>query len=102
TPDPAAEAIMTTDTRMKMASRSLRIGGKDVTLAAICKGSGMIAPQMATMICVVDNDMSTNDVVFALANGKAGNSPIADPGKDLDKFTAALGDLCEELAKDIA
>ncbi len=129
-PDPAAEAIMTTDTRMKLSSRTVRLSGKDVTLSAICKGSGMIAPQLATMICVVttdcdispkalqralresmdssfnnltvDNDMSTNDVVYALANGKAGNARITDPGGDYKKFAAALGDLCEELAKEIA
>ena len=129
-PERAAEAIMTTDTRIKMAARSVRIGGKDVTISAICKGSGMIAPSLATMIAVVttdaavgpttlagalraamdrsfnaltvDNDMSTNDVVFALANGVAGNEPLVDPGPELDRFTAALTDVCKELAKDIA
>jgi acetylglutamate kinase len=129
-PTPAAEAIMTTDTRVKMASRVLELGGKEVTLCALCKGSGMIAPQLATMIAVVvtdaairpgplaaalksavaptfncltvDNDMSTNDVVFALANGRAGNAPIADPGIELDQFTAVLTDLCQELAREIA
>src|SRR5207248_1792035 len=101
----AAEAIMTTDTRVKLASRTVAIGGKDVTLTCISKGSGMIAPSLATMIAVVatdcaitphalaealqqamrrsfnaltvDGDMSTNDCVFALANGAAGNAPIA-------------------------
>ena len=129
-PHPAAEAIMTTDTRMKAAFRTLTLGGREVTLTAICKGSGMIAPQLATMICVVatdcsispalldralkdtcdqtfnnltvDNDMSTNDVVFALANGRADNAPIVDPGPDYDAFKAALHGLSVELAKEIA
>jgi acetylglutamate kinase len=126
----AAEAIMTTDTRPKMASRELLLGGKAVTISAICKGSGMIAPQLATMIAVVttdcaidvsllqsalrsaveptfncltvDNDMSTNDVIYALANGNAGNPIIATQGADYTQFLEALIDLCEELTKDIA
>lgn len=131
-PDPslAAEAIMTTDTRMKMAGRAVTIQGREVTLTAICKGSGMIAPSLATMIAVVttdcaiapeplqralrqamensfnsitvDNDMSTNDAVFALANGRAGGAPISGPGADYDIFFAALESLCVELAKEIA
>jgi len=108
----------------------VEIGGKEVVIAALCKGSGMIAPSLATMIAVVttdcaisppalqaalgaamkksfnaltvDGDMSTNDVVFALANGLAGNAPLSDPGPDLDRFTAALAAVCEELAKEIA
>src|SRR5205823_2395336 len=129
-PEQAAEAMMTTDTRIKLAGRSVEIGGKEVVIAALCKGSGMIAPSLATMIAVVttdcaisppalqaalgaamkksfnaltvDGDMSTNDVVFALANGLAGNAPLSDPGPDLDRFTAALAAVCEELAKEIA
>ena len=129
-PEAAAEAIITTDTRIKMAARVLSLGGKAVTVSAICKGSGMIAPQLATMIAVVftdcavtagmldaalrgamgpsfncltvDGDMSTNDAVFALANGMAGNPVIADPGADFHAFAAALASLCEELAKEIA
>lgn len=129
-PHPAAEAIMTTDTRMKAAFRTLTLGGREVTLTAICKGSGMIAPQLATMICVVatdcsisptlldralkagceesfnnltvDNDMSTNDVIFALANGRADNAPIVDPGEDYEAFRACLQGLCVELAREIA
>ena len=129
-PEPAAEAMMTTDTRIKLAGRSVAIGGKEVVIAALCKGSGMIAPSLATMIAVVttdcaisppalagalsaamkksfnaltvDGDMSTNDVVFALANGLAGNAQLVDPGPDLDRFTAALSAVCEELAKEIA
>jgi len=129
-PEPAAEAILTTDTRTKLASRTISIGGRDVTLAAIAKGSGMIAPQLATMITivttdcaiapamldralaaaiepsfhclVVDGDMSTNDTIIALANGRAGNPAITDPGPALDAVTAALTELCIELARDIA
>jgi len=126
----AAEAIMTTDTRIKMASRSVQIDGKDVTLTCICKGSGMIAPSLATMIAVVatdcaieprlldltlqqamkksfnaltvDGDMSTNDVVFALANGRAGNARIEDTGPALKAFSAVLEDLCKQMAREIA
>lgn len=129
-PDSAAEAIMTTDTRVKMASRYLEIAGVPVTLAAICKGSGMIAPQMATMIAVittdaaiapellqkmlrsansetfnqltVDNDMSTNDVVFALANSASGCREILDGTADAAEFQTKLASICEELAKEIA
>ena len=126
----AAEAIMTTDTRIKLAARTVDVGGREVTLTCICKGSGMIAPSLATMIAVVatdcaitppmlaaalrdsmkrsfnaltvDGDMSTNDCVFALANGQAGNRPIADPGPELTAFSAALDDLCRQMAKEIA
>ena len=129
-PEPAAEAILTTDTRTKLAARTLSLGGKEVTISAIAKGSGMIAPQLATMIVVittdaaitpqmldyamraaieptfhclvVDGDMSTNDTVIVLANGLAQNPPIKDPGADLDAFIAALTSLCTELARDIA
>jgi acetylglutamate kinase len=126
----AAEAILTTDTRVKLGSRVVRVDDKEVTLTCICKGSGMIAPSLATMIAVVvtdcaitppmlssalrqamrrsfnaltvDGDMSTNDCVFALANGKAGNAPITDPGPALSAFSAALDDLCRQMAKEIA
>jgi acetylglutamate kinase len=129
-PVAAAEAILTTDTRIKMTSRSLRLGKSDVTIAAICKGSGMIAPQLATMIAVfvtdcaidetllqqvlssampttfnaltVDADMSTNDAVFALANGEAKNAPITKDGADYQAFAEAVRDMAQELAKDIA
>lgn len=129
-PEASAEAIMTTDTRIKMATQTVHIGGREVTLSAICKGSGMIAPELATMIAVVvtdcaihpnllarslqaamvktfnsltvDDDMSTNDTVYALANGRAENAPIVDPGPDLDQFTAALTEVCRQLAKEIA
>jgi acetylglutamate kinase len=129
-PEPAAEAIITTDTRTKLASRTIVLGGRTVTLAAIAKGSGMIAPQLATLIAivttdcaiapalldraltaavdssfhclVVDGDMSTNDTIIALANGRAGNPSIEEVGDDFSTFTAALTDLCVELARDIA
>src|SRR5205814_407609 len=126
----AAEAILTTDTRIKLGTRSVRVGNRDVTLPCICKGSAMMATTLATMIAVVatdcaitptmlsaalrqamrrsfnaltvDGDMSTNDCVFALANGKAGNPPIADPGSALDAFSGALDELCQQMAKEIA
>jgi len=126
----AAEAIMTSDTRPKMASREVTLGGKTAILSAVCKGSGMIAPQLATVLCFVttdaaitpkalsesleravagsfhmvnvDGDMSTNDTVYALANGLAGNPRIAGPGDDLDVFENALSDLCGEMARAIA
>ncbi|MEO8845045.1 MAG: bifunctional glutamate N-acetyltransferase/amino-acid acetyltransferase ArgJ [Kofleriaceae bacterium] len=129
-PEPAAEAILTTDTRTKLVSRTITLDGRTVTLAAIAKGSGMIAPQLATLIAivttdcaiapamldraldaavdpsfhclVVDGDMSTNDTIIALANGRAGNPRIDDPGADFAAFTAALTDMCIELARDIA
>lgn len=129
-PETAAEAILTTDTRIKLASRVVKLGRKSVTLSAICKGSGMIAPQLATLICVVttdaaispamlqralaasmdgsfhnltvDNDMSTNDAVVALANGEAGNAAIVEAGPDWKVFQKALFELCQELAREIA
>ncbi len=128
--DLAAEAIITTDTRPKMSSREVVLGGKTATVAAICKGSGMIAPQLATVICIVttdaavtprilqdvlaravantfnmvtvDGDMSTNDCVLALANGVAGNPRIAEPGPDQEKLEAALSDLFGEMARAVA
>jgi len=130
-PEPAAEAIITTDTRIKLASRTLELDGREVVISAIAKGSGMIAPQLATVICVittdcaiapavldralreaidpsfhclvVDGETSTNDTVYALANGVAGNPVIAEVGSPAYRaFTAALVDLCVELARDIA
>lgn len=129
-PEPAAEAILTTDTRTKLASRTFDIGGKEVTISAIAKGSGMIAPQLATMIAivttdaviappvldsalrsaidpsfhclVVDGDMSTNDSIYILANGMAKNPPIEAGSPELGDFVAALTSLCTELARDIA
>ncbi len=129
-PEPAAEAILTTDTRIKLSFRTLELGGKTVTISALAKGSGMIAPALATMIAiittdaaispalldralraaiepsfhclVVDGDTSTNDTAIALANGLAGNPPITDPGADYAAFAAALTSLCIEIARDVA
>jgi acetylglutamate kinase len=129
-PDLAAEAIMTTDTRPKMAARELVLGGKTAIVSAVCKGSGMLAPQLATTLCLivtdaavspralqdvlaravqrtlnmltVDGEMSTNDTVYALANGLAGNTRIHDPGLDLDRLEAALTDLLGEMARAMA
>jgi len=128
--DLAAEAIMTTDTRPKMAAREVVLGGKAAVISCIAKGSGMLAPQLATTLCVVatdaaitpktlqdalvravattfnmvtvDGDMSTNDTVYALANGLAGNPRIAEPGPDLEVFEAALRDLLGEMARAMA
>jgi acetylglutamate kinase len=129
-PDLAAEAIMTTDTRPKMAAREVTLGGKPAIVAAVCKGSGMLAPQLATTMCLVttdaavtpkalqdavaravertlnmvsvDGEMSTNDCVLALANGLAGNPRIAEPGPDLDVLQNALEDLFGEMARAMA
>jgi acetylglutamate kinase len=128
--DAAAEAIMTTDTCTKQAWRMVRIGGRDVTVSAIFKGSGMMHPSLATVIAVittdcaiqpgvlatalreavsstfnsltVDGDMSPNDTVYALANGRAGNVPLTAPGPELLAFTATLSELCQEMAREIA
>jgi glutamate N-acetyltransferase/amino-acid N-acetyltransferase len=127
----AAEAIMTTDTFPKGASRRARIDGAQVTLNGIAKGSGMIGPDMATMLafvftdaaidpgvlqtlvrrgadrsfnCItVDGDTSTNDTVLLLASGKAGHPRIADP-KDprLRDFARQLDHLMIDLAQQIA
>jgi glutamate N-acetyltransferase/amino-acid N-acetyltransferase len=125
----AAEAIMTTDMYPKLAVAQEEIGGTLVTVAGIAKGSGMIHPNMATMLgfivtdalipapllkkalqtanersfnaITVDGDMSTNDMVLCLANGAAGNKKIAAGGKDLKKFQACLDAVAQSLAKQI-
>ncbi len=129
-PEAAAEAILTTDTHIKLASRTLALDGVEGRLFGICKGSGMTAPQLATVIAVVctdiaispeclqaalvgamdgsfnnlniDNDMSPNDTVLALANGLSGAMRIAGPGEALQAFSAQLRSLCAELAKEVA
>ncbi len=126
--DEASEAIMTTDTVPKRASASLDIGGKTVTIAGMAKGSGMIAPDMATMLCfvvtdagvspadlksalsqasrrsfncvTVDGDMSTNDTILVMANDAAETGQLA--GTDLETFTATLEQVCISLAKQVA
>jgi glutamate N-acetyltransferase / amino-acid N-acetyltransferase len=126
----AAEAIMTTDTFPKEAAVKISLGGKTVTIGGVAKGSGMIAPNMATMLAfvttdaaidqpllmkalqsannrsfnriTVDGDMSTNDMVLVLANGMAQNATIADNSAELQLFTAALEHVLVTLAKMIA
>ncbi len=126
----AREAILTTDTMKKELSIELELGGKKVTLGAMAKGSGMIHPNMATMLCFittdcaissallqeslsesvkrsfnrvsVDGDTSTNDMVVMLANGMAGNPAIADRGSDYRAFAEALDYLAVQMAKMIA
>ena len=128
--DAAARAIMTTDTVKKELALACSIGGRTVTLGAIAKGSGMIHPNMGTMLCgittdcaidgallqdmlrqvvtktfnriTVDGDTSTNDTCVVLANGLAGNPAITGPGEDYDIFFAALRHVCEYEAKMIA
>jgi acetylglutamate kinase len=130
-PNPAAQAIMTTDTVAKLASREVFVGGDRVRLLAIAKGSGMIHPDMATMLAFVltdaavsrdaldamlrravdetfnmvsvDRDTSTNDAVIALANGMAENDRVTSPDSPEGKILgAALLEICEELARAIA
>ena len=128
--DAAAEAIRTTDLVAKAAFRTLTVAGKPVSIAAMCKGSGMIHPQMATMLCfittdaaispaalqsaleaavdesfntiTVDGDMSTNDAVVALANGRSGTPSIDSTSGAMDAFRGALAEVCGELARKIA
>jgi len=125
--DAVVRAIMTTDTRPKSAVAGGNIGGKPVTVAGIVKGSGMIAPSMATMIgaittdaavrpaalhkalkaaiettfnaITVDSDTSTSDTVAVLASGAAGNRPIAATSTGYRKFLAMLTDVCGRLAR---
>jgi glutamate N-acetyltransferase / amino-acid N-acetyltransferase len=122
-----AEAIMTTDRFPKYASSSLKINGKLGTICAIGKGAGMIAPQMATMLCfiltdinltrrtmikslkssveksfnkiIVDGDTSTNDTVIMLSNGVLGNKAIWDGDSIYNKFEKALTELSSEIAE---
>lgn len=126
----AAEAIMTTDTYPKMATSTTDIGGKKVIINGIAKGSGMIAPDMATMLafiatdaaipapvlqellvsanattfnCIsVDGDTSTNDMLLAFATAKAGNPAVKDANDpQLAAFAIALHDVLHELAMHI-
>jgi glutamate N-acetyltransferase/amino-acid N-acetyltransferase len=125
----AAEAIMTTDLHPKLAVVQEEIGGRTVTIAGIAKGSGMIHPNMATMLCfiasdinisssmlkktlsaaiersfnsiTVDGDTSTNDMVLCMANGAAGNKKPAVGSKDEKKFQVCLDAVARLLAKQI-
>ncbi|WP_455951555.1 bifunctional glutamate N-acetyltransferase/amino-acid acetyltransferase ArgJ [Eubacterium sp.] len=126
----AAEAIMTTDTKPKEIAFEFEIGGKKCTIGGMCKGSGMIHPNMCTMLgfittdvsiskdllyqalssdikdtfnmVSVDGDTSTNDTVLLLANGLAGNDMITEKNDEYYKFTKALRNVTEYLAKQIA
>ena len=128
--DAAAHAIMTTDTVKKEVAVETVIGGKTVRMGGIAKGSGMIHPNMGTMLCFlttdcaispemiktalletvnvsfnrisVDGDTSTNDTCCVLANGLAGNALITEKGEDYDAFLEALQALCVTLAKKMA
>jgi len=126
----AAQAIMTTDTFPKAAIRRKTVNGREVTLAGIAKGAGMIGPRMATLLSfvlsdasispqalrqslkdgvqrsfnriTVDGDTSTNDTLLVLANGKAGNRKIVVSTPGYRRFAALLNDLLFSLAKMIA
>ncbi len=126
----AAEAIMTTDTVKKEAAVSFKLQGKEVKLGVICKGVGMICPNMATMLMFlttdaaitpqmlqkaisedvkdslnmlsVDRDTSTNDTLCILASGLAGNPEIAAEGEDFALFSRALHTLTTEMCKKLA
>ena len=126
----AAEGIMTTDTKLKEIAVSFEIGGKECKIGGIAKGSGMIHPNMATMLvfittdCAISSDMlkkalstdiqntfnmvsidgdtSTNDMVVVMANGKAENTEIISDGKDFEIFMKALNTVCVNLCRKIA
>ena len=125
----AAEGIMTTDTNIKMISVKVDIDGKDVRIGGMAKGSGMIHPNMATMLSFitsdvkmdvnllremlkeitldtynmisVDGDTSTNDMVLTLANGEAGNKKITEKNEDYRKFYEAFIYVNKYLAQEI-
>ncbi|MDO4622205.1 MAG: bifunctional glutamate N-acetyltransferase/amino-acid acetyltransferase ArgJ [Eubacteriales bacterium] len=128
--DIAAAAIMTTDTRSKQASVSIELGGKTVNIGGMCKGAGMIHPNMCTMLSFVttdaaiskemlqkalsgvvddsynmisvDGDTSTNDTCLVMANGLAGNPEITEENEDYRLFAEALFEVNRALAKMIA
>lgn len=126
----AAKAIMTTDTVHKEIAVTFEVAGKTVTLGGMCKGSGMIHPNMCTMLAflttdldiersllkeavsrvvtdtfnmiTVDGDTSTNDTFLVMANGLAGNEKITDKGEAYDDFCEALFYVCRYLARKMA
>ena len=126
----ASKAIMTTDTVNKEVAATFTAGGKTVTIGGMCKGSGMIHPNMCTMLSFVttdlaiskelltealredikdtynmisvDGDTSTNDTVLLLANGMAGNPEITEKNEDYQEFVKALNFINETLAKKMA
>lgn len=121
-----ARAILTTDTQPKVAGRSFSLAGRTVRILGLAKGAGMIYPRLATMLAFlftdaavelrflrsaarracersfnrisVDGDTSTNDTVFLMANGKAGNRAIREPEAGAGKFLQALTEVAQELA----
>ncbi len=126
----AADAIMTTDTKRKEFSYEFSLGGKSCSMGAICKGSGMIHPNMATMLAFVttdvaissemlqkalaeetqlsfnqlyvDGDTSTNDTLAILANGLAQNPPITAEGEDYRDFCEVLHKICVKMCRALA
>ena len=126
----AAEGIMTTDTRLKEIAVKFTVGGRECRIGGIAKGSGMIHPDMATMLCFittdcaispemlqkalstdvsetfnmvsVDGDTSTNDMVVVLANGMAENPEITAEGEDFTEFMKALNTVTVYLCRKIA
>jgi glutamate N-acetyltransferase / amino-acid N-acetyltransferase len=126
----AVEAIMTTDTRKKEIAVKFTLDGCECTIGGIAKGSGMINPNMATMLCFittdasissdmlhealtdcvkstfnmvsVDGDTSTNDMVSIMASGKAGNARITEKGENLTEFESALSIVMTHLAREVA
>lgn len=126
----ASKAIMTTDTKNKEVAVTFQVSGKTVTLGGMCKGSGMIHPNMCTMLAFlttdlaitkellvealradvtdtfnmisVDGDTSTNDTLLILANGMAGNPVITEKNEDYEAFCEALHYVNQTLAKKMA
>jgi acetylglutamate kinase len=126
----AAQAVHTTDTRVKLASRTMQVGGVDVSFAAFAKGNGIVGPELATVLAfvttdlavtpaalqsalaramrgsfemlAVDGDMSTNDAVFALANGLAGNPLVQEGTPEHVALANTLESLCIDLAREVA
>ena len=124
-----AASIMTTDTFPKITARSVKIGGRKITVAGVAKGAGMINPSMATMLVfivtdaairwqtlqawlnegvnktfnriTVDGDTSTNDMVLVLANGRAGNTPLSSKSPGATKFKEMLFEVMDDLARNI-
>jgi glutamate N-acetyltransferase/amino-acid N-acetyltransferase len=125
-----ARAIMTTDTVPKEAAVAVNVGGMEFTIGGVAKGSGMIHPDLATLLCFlttdaavdvdfleyalrevaalsfnmvsVDGDTSPNDMMLVMANGAAGNEPISVGSEEADIFQQALNLVCISLAKDVA
>jgi glutamate N-acetyltransferase/amino-acid N-acetyltransferase len=125
-----ARAIMTTDAFPKVASATARVGGKKITVAGVGKGAGMISPDMATLLVyvvtdaaidrrtaawlarevaarpfnelTVDGDTSTNDTLFLLASGAAGNAKVSGAGSARDALARAIGEVAGEIARLVA